>query len=94
MNLLAGTKEEAEVSQLQKIQLSLPPVCFGLPMHHHTRMTTLLSPTPPLSHGAEVMIPLPSQLRDAASENDMAKAQQLLNNGVNVTCAAPSQSPF
>jgi hypothetical protein len=40
------------------------------------------------------MIPLPSQLRDAASKNDMAKAQQLLNNGVNVTCAAPSQSPF
>ena len=57
-------------------------------------MTTLLSPTPPSLSGAEIMIPLPSQLVDAASKNDMAKAQQLLNNGVNVTCAAPSQSPF
>ena len=40
------------------------------------------------------MIPLPSQLRDAAKNNDMAKAQQLLERGVNVTCAAPSRSPF
>ena len=36
------------------------------------------------------MIPLPSQLHDAAKNNNMAKAQQLLDRGVNVTCAAPS----
>ena len=39
------------------------------------------------------MIPLPSQLRDAAKNNNMAKAQQLLDRGVNVTCAAASRSP-
>ena len=31
------------------------------------------------------MIPLPSQLRDAAKKNNMAEAQQLLDRGVNVT---------
>ena len=35
------------------------------------------------------MTPLPSQLCDAAENNDMAKVRQLLDHDVNVTCADP-----
>jgi hypothetical protein len=51
-------------------------------------------PLHPLSHGADITTTLPSQLVDAASKNDMAKAQQLLARRVNVTFAAHSLTSF